>query len=504
MKNNWLRVVSLVVAGIVATGITACGKQANGDKIVITLDGGGDTANFNSTPSMTVSETNPFPYNTLEKLLKEWEELNPEYTVKLRRTSYGGDRSTLEPLLKARNAPDIIYQNATVLSLDLGKGYYVSMTDYLEEPNPYNNNKPWKEVYDSAERAGTVAEDGEFYYINMERYAAGIIYNKTMFEENNIKVPGNYTEFMQAQEKLYEIDGVTPYLSIYPWYDIVLETNLLSQYIEDLDLNEDRNINQEELVRGYTKGLWSMDSSSDADYTAGKKTAYEVYLDLVTEIHKYEPVGSSGYDPTTEFIMGKVGMIEATSEAMRKIYYDTEKGFDVGVIGYPQVEYGSYANDNYRGAGYGVRRGAAGTATSWWVTNSAEKNGTVEACVDLLMFLTAPENNNRMIGDLQGAIPLDPQAQVSDYLQPLVDQYYQDLQNPELYAWGGLCSWQILGLEYTSYYTSQRSLLLSKKNADTLEIPDINKRQTLANLARQSAVVIEELREEYQYDESLW
>ena len=67
MKNNWLRVVSLVVAGIVATGITACGKQANGDKIVITLDGGGDTANFNSTPSMTVSETNPFPYNTLEK-----------------------------------------------------------------------------------------------------------------------------------------------------------------------------------------------------------------------------------------------------------------------------------------------------------------------------------------------------------------------------------------------------------------------------------------------------
>ena len=97
----------------------------------ITIDGGGDIANFNSTPSMEQSESNPYPYNTLETLCKEWETTHPGYQVKINKTSSAGDRNVLLPQLKSRTAPSIIYQNGTVVNTDLGQDYYVDLTDYL-------------------------------------------------------------------------------------------------------------------------------------------------------------------------------------------------------------------------------------------------------------------------------------------------------------------------------------------------------------------------------------
>ena len=38
------------------------------------------------------------------------------------------------------------------------------------------------------------------------------------------------------------------------------------------------------------------------------------------------------------------------------------------------------------------------------ISNRAVDEGTVDACADLLMFLTAPKQNNRLIGDLKGGI----------------------------------------------------------------------------------------------------
>lgn len=503
MRKIWLKLVCFILTLCCALPLAACG--GSGSVVYIDVDGGGDTANFNTSPSMTPSPTNPFPYNTLATLITEWEAKNPGYKIRLRRTSYGGDRATLEPLLRGKNAPDIIYQNGSVISMDLGKGYYVDMKNYLEKPNPYNGDKTWKEVYQAAELAGTVAEDGGYYYINLERYAAGIIYNKKLFTENNIKVPETYEEFMQAQAALSKIAGVTPFLSDYNWYDIVIETNLFSPYIDILDLDGDRHIGVEELCRGYYKQIWDVTQSAESDFNAGLRTAYETYIDIICEKKMYEPLGSSGYDPITTFIMGNVGMIEATSEAMRKIYYDQDKGFEVGVIGYPHIALGAYKNDNYAtGAGYGVRRGSAGTATSWWVTSTAEKKGTVEKCVDFLMFLTAPANNNRLIGDLKGAIPLDPNATVDDYLQPLVDMYKADLQNENLFSWSGICSWQVLGLDYNSYFNQQINALVAKRNPSTGIVPDSSKRETVTNIKNQTRIKILELIEEMQFDTSRW
>ena len=76
-------VFALVLA--MTFGFAGCGnKNPNGDiasgdlaldenfKCTITVDGGGQWANFNTTTSMVESESNPYPYNTLETLAKEY------------------------------------------------------------------------------------------------------------------------------------------------------------------------------------------------------------------------------------------------------------------------------------------------------------------------------------------------------------------------------------------------------------------------------------------------
>ena len=144
------------------------GGTPSGPKVTITVDGGGDIADFNSTTSMVKSDANPFPYNTLETLCKEWEKTHPQYTVKINKTSAHGDRSVLIPQLISKQSCDIIYQNGNVINSDLGKNYYADLTPYLNSPNPYNDNKLWKEVYNEGELASTQASDGKYYYVPYE------------------------------------------------------------------------------------------------------------------------------------------------------------------------------------------------------------------------------------------------------------------------------------------------------------------------------------------------
>ena len=315
MKKIICSFLAMLLLCVGCFSLISCGDGGgNGNVIEIEIDGGGDTGNFNTT------QAQPFPYNELEVLLEEWEALNPGYTVNLRRVSYGGDQASLIPLLKARKAPDIIYQNGSVKESHIGNNYYVPYNDYLDKPNPYNDNKPWREVYQATELEATVASDGNYYYMNLERLAAGILYNKTFFEEHGLKVPETYGEFMEVQKQIHDL-GKIPYLAQYPWYNIILETNIFSDLIDDLDtIRPNGVVDMEEMVRGYKKGIWTPDCEE-----------YGRYLDLICEKAQYEPVGGAGYDPITSFLRGDTIMIEATGESMRKAHYNTVKGFEEGV-----------------------------------------------------------------------------------------------------------------------------------------------------------------------------
>jgi ABC-type glycerol-3-phosphate transport system substrate-binding protein len=62
-------------------GCKKAGEASAGKTLTIVVDGGGDFVDYNSTASMEKSDANPYPYNELEKLAKEYSDAHPGVVV---------------------------------------------------------------------------------------------------------------------------------------------------------------------------------------------------------------------------------------------------------------------------------------------------------------------------------------------------------------------------------------------------------------------------------------
>lgn len=463
--NNKKWLFPLIAITVFATGFS-CGENNNGPddggnkddgpKKVIVVDGGGDVGDFTTTKSMKPSALNPYPYNTLEKLCEEREKKNPQYDVQILKTSSHGDRTILVPQLENSTAPDITYQSGTVINSDLGKGYYVNLSSYLDKPNPYvTDNQKWRDIYNEAELATTEASDGDIYSICLERIPVGIMVNKTMLKKAGINSsPTTFKSFIEACDELKKITASdeVAYSTTYMWYNIALETNMFSDLIKEGDvLRKNGKIDTEELCRLYSKGLWTPDKNISGEAPTFEGNQYYEYLKVCAELGKRK--ASKSFDAVAGFRSGKLGLLEATGKEIRNIAASKDKmDFEWEIIPYPDL-----TNESTTNVATPTIRGSAGLATSWFVTNSAEKKGTVEGCVDLLMYLTAPENNNRLIGDLKGGMPLNPTPdyQLVDHIKPLSDVYQQDLaleKEGKRAFRGSVCSWEVLGYAFNTTY----------------------------------------------------
>lgn len=438
------KVIYLLI--VLTIGITILPLYGCSDKeVVITIDGGGALGDFNT--SLITG------YDTLEKLANEYMELHKGVKIKINRYSMNGEREDLLSRLTVGTAPDIIFQIPTSLAEDLGKGFYVVMDEYLEKPNPYiEGNQKWKDIYDSRELEATRGPDGSFYFICLERAPAGIAYNKEIFAAAGItKIPETYSEFLHAQKMIYQYDStIKPFLPEFDWYKIILETSIFAKELEKLDtIRPNGLIDTEEFCKAYSKGLWSPDSD-----------LYREFLFFCGDKTKYYPAGwnTSQINREYEFVNGKIAMYEVNGRQLFSIYNDPEMRDKVGYFGYPILDLKAnymdafvdqndidYLNipEQYKipeNERYGVLRGFSGLSTGWWITNTAIRNNTVETCVDFLMFLTAPQNNNRLIGDKGNSLPISSDAPVPELLRPLVDLYNADLQNEKMFTWGAINS----------------------------------------------------------------
>lgn len=101
-----------------------------------------------------------------------------------------------------------------------------------------------------------------------------------------------------------------------------------------------------------------------------------------------------------KFAKGNLAVTDAVGNTMNTLASNAR--FNVEITGYPVLD---NAVSEY--GGYTVVRGSAGLSSAYWVTNSAIAKGqaAVDACVDFLMYLTASENNARLVNDLGYARP---------------------------------------------------------------------------------------------------
>jgi len=157
----------LTVFILLPSGCLDGGPDSNANKIELVVDGGGQNTSYNSTVSMIYDKyANPYPYNTLEVLAKQWSDANPKYKIKIAETSMNNDRETMVPALNQGTAPDIIYYLPTTIAEDMSKGWFVELNEYMEQPNKYSKtDEPgsvkWKDIYSLEEYLTSLAPNGK-------------------------------------------------------------------------------------------------------------------------------------------------------------------------------------------------------------------------------------------------------------------------------------------------------------------------------------------------------
>ncbi len=476
MKKLGTAVLSMLMVCGIGMSLFACAPSGKGGGIAdgslepdpdfactITVDGGGQWANYNTTASMEEGVTNPYPYNTLETLADEYMKLYPNVKIEILKTSYNGSRDSILPMLSTASAPDILFQVPTALAEDCNKGYYAQLDDYLDIANRYSEegekgSEKWIDIYNGELQP---AVDGHYYYVAMERSVVGIVYNKTYFEEHGLTVPQTYAEFVATIESIHQQSP-----EVYPyspnggnmWLDITLESTLFQSIMDEIDVDGNGTANAEEIIRAYDKGIFDPEGE-----------IYDVYLDLTAQKVKYSG-NPNTYSCTETFLSQQTIMVEAGGSDIDFLISNAD--FEAGVFCFPLIDSES---TNLVEDGTGVRRGSSGLSTSWFITNHAYSSSDeetnrkkVNACVDFLMFLTAAENNDRMINDKGVAVPLSGNgAGKHGYFEPLMEQYETDSANENMFKWGCFNpSGTLTKAYYDAFYVAYHNYLYGNTSAN--------------------------------------
>ncbi|MBQ8429257.1 MAG: carbohydrate ABC transporter substrate-binding protein [Clostridia bacterium] len=487
-------VVSSGNSGISGSDVEEVQKGDYTQYTKLTIDAGSQNKAYNTTESLEFNAlTNPYPYNTLERLVEEWNKTNAAtygYYFDIAVSSINNDRETMVPMLNNGTAPEIIYYLPTTIAEDQSKGYFYDLKEVMASPNKYSKegeagSVQWKDLWSSEDYNSMFSPDGQLFTVCMEKNPIGILYNKTVLEAAGVtETPETYKEFMEAQDKinayaqsvdradpLKDTTYLTPFFSKYPWYDSYIESTLWGSKMDVLDvLKEDGEINAEEYVRGYMR----KDADGNRLYDVASPTMQEVYR-LIKLSTKYYPTNYQSYYTEQQFVAGNIAMVEVTGGSIRELVDSVGGSFEVGVFPYPIVESqpaGAEANEYYTtvDASRYVRRGLSGYCTGWAITNAAMNKDAqkgnqncVNACIDILQYLSCFENNDKMVNDRGFAIPLSGKTEYSHFIT-LAEAYAADVSAENIgktIAWGSATSASSMGSTYYNATVNLRKELIN-------------------------------------------
>ena len=250
---------------------------------------------------------------------------------------------------------------------DINYSYYVD-AEILADVSDYEGMDSIKDSYiDIAEALEIVPTDGT-YIVPYVANAAGILYNKDMFEEHNWEIPTNWSELIDLCEDI-KAEGILPFYfgfrdtwtCLAPWNSIAVD------------------LAPADLCRQVNRG--------EANFTDNYGEAAEKYLQLI-EYGPDDPIAYGYNDACTAFARGESAMYPIGSYAVPQIL-SVNPDLNVDSFVTP-------ANDDSDGNTLN-----SGIDLGFCVTAACENK---EAAYEVLDFLQEDENVQDYIND-QNAVP---------------------------------------------------------------------------------------------------
>ena len=371
-------------------------------------------------------------------LANSWEVMHPGVKIEFT-TAPGGQALTdwMNTQLVGGTGPDIFDVNPITQTIYVDQGKVLPLNDWMEMPNKYTDDPtPWKKTFRPPfeDSVTTRSVKGLYGCAPLAMVSTGIFCNVDMMAEVGIDLdtaldrdlssPPTWAEWMDWHDAIldagYEAmhDGGYGVKDWWGWG--VLSDQLLWRYRESLDkLNYHDNLSmqsQETIVslEEISHAYWCLDWDPWSEPEVLEM--FYILKDWCSRmIQGFINVPAS--DAMDMFMTGNLAMIWNGSWAIQNLLTDNRRDFQFSSFWLPPVtkETSEYVQDPpilpIGIGGYGTNSLSLHHATT--------RRGNVEECIDWLMFLTEPKNNEMLMNEVPSMVPSQRKANALPEIQNL-------------------------------------------------------------------------------------
>ncbi|MHB1356023.1 MAG: ABC transporter substrate-binding protein [Anaerolineae bacterium] len=384
------------------------------------------------TPTSTLANPDPKApkREAMAVLAKEWMDLHPGVKFTFHQGAPSGQNYTggwLNTQLIGGTGPDMFWIWLGSLNQFADEGKVVPINDYLELPNKYTpeDKTPWKNTFKSPFQT-SFSPKGQWGGVPLDLVSTGVYVNVDMFKSVGIDLakeivpelgsPKDWATMISWCKKFKEAGFFAFSMSGYIlewWLQGVLGDQLfwnLTPEFDKLNYYENRPmafqkdmISQEEIVMQYMCNNWK---AFDEPAT---RTMFEIFKDLSL----YMPEGFVAADTMWSaawdlYLQNKLAMFWDGSWRVGSIMQDDRRKFEFSSFWLPPLtkETTPLAKDppllpigvgGYGSLSYGIHR-------------KCISKGNVDECVDWLMFITTPKNDEMIVNEIPSFIPSNKKA----------------------------------------------------------------------------------------------
>jgi ABC-type glycerol-3-phosphate transport system substrate-binding protein len=366
-----------------------------------------------------------------EELVAEYEALRPDVDIELvPNLPSGQDFETyLSARMAANESPDIMWQQFGTRNVR-GSDWWTPLNDVFELPNPYieagqPGSERWADSFQDYVLNQTRAADGNWYQASLDWVETGYYYNKEIFAAAGVD-PANWNswgDFVTDMLKIKEtqnVDALGAFMkqqgwSNWWWADDIFLTVAWADMADDLymekynDPNRPwRQLNPEEIAKAVIDGkLVATDPRMD-DYLRMNKE----FVSLLPA--DYNGIASLD-DLDVPFFSGALASV--WTGTWKNKLYTAQIPFDYGVTYLP-----AFTTDDAVGAqDTAYRVGGPSSCGQYGIAKSATDAGRFDVAVDFLMFLSAPQNFERLAVIYGGYIPMIKGAEAGEVMANFTD-----------------------------------------------------------------------------------
>jgi len=349
------------------------------------------------TPSedMTKSEDNPLPHNQSLKIAEKYMEQHPGVEIELIRKPAGvADHEWIVTQQSGGTIPHVVWSHSFWIQDELGKGWWVALDPYFEEPNPYvpegqPGSDRWLDLFYEIPTEAKRCPDGKLYVLPMDLVTTFFYYNADAFKEKGVEAPSTWSEWIEVQEAFMDGD-------MYPnarvnWYESQIGAMLYAK--KDPIINPEGGVVSLEMICcAIKKGLY-----------LGSNPEYQEWLKFVKKLVGYcvPDWAAEGVDFNNKWLNKECAVFEDGSWRFGLTRANPLVDFEWGSFYAPTI----MESDSPYATGKSAPPIGGATAAQWAVTTRAEKEGVLDATIDVLKFYSAPEQSGPMIDELAQFLP---------------------------------------------------------------------------------------------------